>query len=153
MTTRAIVLSLRKHSDRAMLLSVYTEAEGRKDVLVYGAQGKRHGIGLYRPMVEIELVTIDTPNRRPALKESTLLRDISDSPERQMTALIMAEVAYVTLREPSPDAEVYHLLSQAASMDVPTYLWRLSTVLGYGGEALEEWQNLTSLAMYRDLIQ
>lgn len=159
MTTRAIILALRRHSDRAMIVSTYTCEQGRVDMLYFGAQGRRHGVGVLRPMAEVEL-TVDENSLAsscggrawPRVKEVSLLHDIPDGPKAAMTALVMAEIAEVSLREPVRDDEVYHLLAQAMTMSLREYMHRLSVALGYGGEPLEEWQGLNSPAIYGEMI-
>lgn len=152
----AFVLALRKHTDRAQILTLYTLERGRMDVFVYGAGGKRHALGLYRPMQEIQLEIDEHPNKPATLKEASLVSALSDSPEQQMVALTIAEVVYRTILEPLTDEAVYRLLQNTTKdmtiQTIPAFLTAFSHVLGYGGNLLPEWQNLTSLSMYRELI-
>ena len=159
--TNAIVLSLSKHDDRSMLLHAYTRERGYLSIYIYGAGGRRHTLGLYLPLNAVSLV-VDTPPDRPArLRESTLLATHNYTPMQQMAALTIAEVALRSMHEPLPDPAVYELLLSTAAMleheeaqkIVPPFLVALSRLLGYGGQMLDEWNSLSSLAMYHELIQ
>lgn len=158
--TDAIVLGLSKHSDKAMRLHAYTRSNGYISMLVYGAGGRKHSVGLYMPMTELNLI-IDTPTARPMrLREKNLISSHTYTPLRQIVALTIAEVIMRTMREPIADESVYTLVRNTAAMIetedekeiVPRFLVALSHCLGYGGQMLDEWSQLSSLSMYHELI-
>lgn len=160
MKTRAIVFALRKHTDRSLHLILYTHACGRVDAYLF-RPGSKSQLALYAPMNELELVLSDNPNKPYSVLEATLISAVSASPENQFIALTLSDVLLHTLCEPMSDEAVYRLLASTSSelvaeanskKIVPTFLSALSIALGYGGQPLEEWMQLSSLAMYDSLI-
>lgn len=115
-TTEAIVLALRKHTDKSMLLSVYTRMGGRRDMLVYGMSSKRSGRGQYLPLQVLEVTYDEVPNRSiQTLKEAhttTVCTQIGTDIRKQTIALYMAEVLYRTLTHPMEDEVLFRWIIQ-----------------------------------------
>lgn len=115
-TTDAIVLALRKHSDKAMLLSVYTLRGGRRELLVFGINSKRSGRGHYLPLQVLEITYDEVPNRDiQTLKEAhttSVFTQIGTEIRKQTIALYMAEVLYRTLTHPMEDEVLFRRIVQ-----------------------------------------
>ena len=113
-TTEAIVLGLRKQSDKLSVLHVYTKAEGRLALQVYGAHGKHKVKAAYQPLSVVEL-TYDTQPTRPVATLSAI--DPVYMPEqmysdirKQAIALFVAELLLLTFTHPLQDAQTYDFL-------------------------------------------
>lgn len=117
-TTDGIVLAVRRQGERSMILTAYTEQNGRQDFALYGAGGKRAIQGIYRPLQVLELTADIQPNRpvhtlreaRLKYVPTTLDRDF----QRQTIALFIAEVIFRTIPLPLQDKELYDFLLQIA---------------------------------------
>lgn len=118
LTTDAIVLALTPHSDRAMLLSVYTRHRGRQNYLVYGVGSRKQRKAVFTPLSRVSL-SIDEQPTRPI----QTLRDIQFRvvPEqsvsdicRQTVALFVAEVIFRTIRHPMEDESLFELIDTTA---------------------------------------
>lgn len=143
---RAIVLGIQKVKDNSSRLLLYTDEHGRKDVTVYG----RKNAGLYRPTSVLEVV-LDTHAR--SIKEALLVSAPDENPAALMDALVKAEVLEHTLREPMPDALLFRIIEDSIKKSVPEFLHALSVGMGYGGQMLDEWHDLQSLAIYHEIVQ
>lgn len=143
---RAIVLGIQKVKDNSSRLLLYTDEHGRKDVTVYG----RKNAGLYRPTTVLEVV-LDTHGR--SIKEAMLVSAPGENPAALMDAMVMAEVLEHTLREPMPDALLFNIIVDSIKKTVPEFLHALSVGMGYGGQMLDEWHDLQSLAIYHEIVQ
>ena len=118
LTTDAIVLALTPHSDRAMLLSVYTQQRGRQNYLVYGVGSRKQRKAVFTPLSRVTL-TVDEQPTRPI----QTLRDIRFRvvPEqifmdirRQTVALFVAEILFRTIRHPLEDESLFRLIDKTA---------------------------------------
>lgn len=146
---RAIVLTLHKATDTSCRLALYTDELGRKDITVFG----RKNAGLYRPTTVLEVVLDRQKGTIHNLKEAVLLSAPDDHPAALMDALVKAEVLERSLREPMPDAKLFEVIEKNIKKSVPEFLHALSVGLGYGGQMLDEWRELQSLAIYEQIIQ
>ena len=115
-STKAIVLSLQPHSDKASILHAYTRAGGRVNYMVYGL-GRKHAIGLYTPFSLIQ-ITADYPSgamtKPPTLKEAVALSNSCTEEVTQNTVrLFLCEILFHVLRHPMADEQMFDFLEQA----------------------------------------
>ena len=113
-TTKAIVLGLRKHSDKMSMLSVYSQAEGRLSLQVYGAHGKHKVRAAYQPLSIVEITYDINPTRTiPTLSTIDavyLPEQIYGDIRRQTVALFVTELLTLTLTHPMHDSQMYDFL-------------------------------------------
>lgn len=118
LTTDAIVLALTPHSDRAMLLSVYTRHRGRQNYLVYGVGGKKQRKAVFFPMTRVTLTVDEQPTRPIQSLRDIQFRAIPERAtqdiRRQTVALFVAEVLFRTIRHPMEDESLYDLIDSTA---------------------------------------
>lgn len=113
-TTQAIVLGLKKHTDKMSLLQVYTKAEGRLALQVYGAHGKHKIKAAYQPLSIVELTYTTHPNRSVATVDAIdpifLPEQVYTDIRRQSIALFVTEMLMLTLTHPQQDEPIYEFL-------------------------------------------
>ena len=113
-TTEAIVLGLKKHSDKMSLLQVYTKAEGRLALQVYGAQGKHKIKAAYQPLSIVELTYSANPSKPFATVDTIdpvfLPEQVYADIRRQSIALFVTEMLMLTLTHPQQDEPIYEFL-------------------------------------------
>lgn len=144
-TTEAIVLGLRKHSDKMSVLHVYTKTEGRLALHVYGAHGKHKVRAAYQPLSVVE-ITYDSQPTRPMATVSAvdpvyLPEQIYGDIRRQSVALFVTEMLMLTLTHPMQDEVMYDFLvdfvNELNRTDAPEnihirFMVRLAELLGIG---------------------
>jgi len=144
-TTEAIVLGLRKHNDKLSVLHVYTKAEGRLNLHVYGAHSKHKVRAAYQPLSVVE-ITYDSQPTRPVSTVSTidpiyLPEQIYGDIRRQTVALFVTEMLMLTLTHPMQDERMYEFLvdfvDELNRTDAPEnihirFMLRLAEQLGIG---------------------
>lgn len=113
-TTEAIVLGLRKHTDKLSVLHVYSRSEGRLALSVYGAHGKKKVRAAYQPLSVVE-ITYDSQPTRPIATVATidpvyLPEHIYGDIRRQSVALFVTEMLMLTLTHPMQDEKMYEFL-------------------------------------------
>ena len=113
-TTEAIVLGLKKHSDKMSVLEVYSKAEGRLALQLYGAHGKHKIKAAYQPLSVVELTYTTHPNRPlatvDALDPLYLPEQVYSDIRRQTIALFVTEMIMLTLTHPQQDEPIYEFL-------------------------------------------
>lgn len=113
-TTEAIVLGLKKHSDKMSLLQVYTKAEGRLALQVYGAHGKHKIKAAYQPLSIVELTYSANPSKPFATVDTIdpvfLPEQVYADIRRQSIALFATEMLMLTLTHPQQDEPIYEFL-------------------------------------------
>ena len=113
-TTEAIVLGLRKHSDKLSVLHVYTRSEGRLALHVYGAHGKHKVRAAYQPMTVVEITYENYPTHpRPTLSTIDpvyLPERIYDDMRRRSIALFVTEILLLNLTHPMQDDRMYQFI-------------------------------------------
>ena len=113
-TTQAIVLGLKKHTDKMSLLQVYTKVEGRLALQVYGAHGKHKIKAAYQPLSIVELTYTTHPNRSVATVDAIdpifLPEQVYTDIRRQSIALFVTEMLMLTLTHPQQDEPIYEFL-------------------------------------------
>lgn len=157
-TTDAIVLSLIRHRDNAFLLRLYTRDQGLVQYLVYGNRYRSY----LRPLALVEVTSYLRPERDIQTLQSVSLRfipkQLTEDIQRQCIAMLITETLIRVLRHPMADEAVFLYLESAVHeldttdllADFPyRFLCRLSELLGYGGEMMEEFSDLKSF----DLLQ
>lgn len=158
--TEGIILGLHKKSDSKSLVEVYTRTDGRKTFSVFGSRWK----SVLMPLSYVELTyTMNSALPFAAINSAQRIYvpTREDVPHYCM-AMFMAEVLEKSLRHPMQDESLFvwltdclQRLDQTDDLSAwPAYfLAQLSAQLGYGGEMLEEWQNLKSYEVIRQIIQ
>ena len=152
-TTEAIVLGLRKHSDKMSLLQVYTKAEGRLALQVYGAHGKHKIKAAYQPLSIVELTYTTNPNRPVATVDAIdpvfLPEQVYGDVRRQSIALFVTEMLMLTLTHPQQDEPIYEFLddfvhelngSSAPENLHILFMMQLAELLGIGSP--EQFENI-----------
>lgn len=82
------------------------------------------------------------------------------NPDLLFIRMFISEVIYKTLRQPMADERVYQFLVDYIQKEAPSdstsdlqaFMTQLSVLLGYGGEWLEEWKELKSVEMLREML-
>lgn len=157
---QAIILSLTRKSDKAVLVHAFTKEQGLVLYTMYGAGSRKKSIGSLSPLSIVELSEqhSKTPNR--VIKEVAMLyvpQQIPVDPKRQVMALFVAEALTRTLTYSMADEPLYAYLTRVAQyIDTAdslgefadVFLVRLSELLGYGGTMMDEFRTLRS----RELI-
>ena len=151
-TTEAIVLTLQKHNDSASIAHLYTLGQGRMQCLVYGRKNS------FTPLSWLDITFRQrSGTSMPYMSSSSLHyvpQNIYSDIKRQCLAIFIAETVYRTIKHPMQDERIFSFLTSALlqidlsdSVDfIPkAFLTSFSELLGYGGEMLEEWNNLKSL--------
>lgn len=157
----AIVISLQKHNDKSCILHLYSREKGREQCMVYGNKWK----SVLTPMAIVDITySGNTRLTIPSVGSVTLNyvpKRMHMDVERQCMAMFMAEVMSKTLQHPMEDVALYDYLTQVIR-DIDTadniseqpmqFLTRLSMLLGYGGEMLDEWRELKSLEIVKTIL-
>lgn len=164
-TTTAIVLALQKHNDQSSILHAYTRADGRVSYMVYGVHSKKKSLqAALQPLNIVELTSEKVPSRTiETLKEAkiTYLTRQNDF-ERQCVRMFVAELVYRTLKLPMHDERIFdYLIDVVHQIDTTEQLHllpqeimtRLSLLLGYGSEPLEEWKGLKSVDVLQSIFR
>ena len=117
--TLGIILHSVKHSDKSSVVSVYTEQFGRISYVVYAVNSKKSKFraAFMQPMSLVELDVYHQPNRDiqqiKDIKISVLLANIPSNPIKTLTALLVSELLYKTLRHVEAEPELFHFLYNA----------------------------------------
>ena len=96
------------------LLQVYTKAEGRLALQVYGAHGKHKIKAAYQPLSIVELTYSDNPSKPFATVDTIdpvfLPEQVYADIRRQSIALFVTEMLMLTLTHPQQDEPIYEFL-------------------------------------------
>ncbi len=160
--TEGIVLAVQRKSDKSSLVHVYTREYGKVLYMVYGG-GKRSGCvnrNILTPLSWIEIEGKELSGKSLHGLVSAQLhyvpQHLPTDVRRQCVAIFMAEMLYKTLCHPLSDEKVFDYISSliieldtSDSIEhIPSHFpVRLSELMGYGGEPLEEFRNLHSSAL------
>ncbi|MBP5477053.1 MAG: recombination protein O N-terminal domain-containing protein [Paludibacteraceae bacterium] len=164
--TEGIVLAIQRKSDSASLVHIYTREYGKVLYMVYGGngRGRKRSRGINRniltPLSWLEIEGDELSGKSlHSMKFAQLHyvpQHLSFDVRRQCLAMFMAETLYKTLRHPLSDDRVFdYICNQIVELDTSDsiehissqFVSQLSELLGYGGEPLEEFQNLRSAAL------
>lgn len=156
-TTEAIVLGLKKHSDKMSLLQVYTKAEGRLALQVYGAHGKHKIKAAYQPLSIVELTYSVNPSKPFATVDTIdpvfLPEQVYADIRRQSIALFVTEMLMLTLTHPQQDEPIYEFLDDFVHElnGNPTpenlhinFMMQLAELLGIGSPEISSQQSAIS---------
>ena len=167
--TEAIVLALQKHNDVCSILHLYTREHGRVQYMVYGGKGtlkqkKSVHKNILTPLSLIEITADYNPSKSLSTLRSASLVYVPEKTmidiNRQCIALFIAEALYKTLKHPMKDqvlfdyvSEVIRELDLSDSVEhIPAlFLTRLSELLGYGGEPMDELSDMKSTELLHEL--
>ena len=113
-TTQAIVLGLRKHSDKLSVLQVYSRTEGRLSLQVYGAMSKHKVRAAYQPLSVVEITYDNQPTRTMATLQQIdplyLPERIYADVRRQTISMFVTEMLMLTLSHPMQDEQMYQFV-------------------------------------------
>lgn len=115
-TTRAVVLRTFKHGDNAIILKAYTELFGARSYIVRISKRGSAKPALLQPLDRLELVVSETGEREMhTVREVRMDRaylGIAGDPARGLLLLFAQEVFYRTLKEESPDPDLFDLVQR-----------------------------------------
>ncbi len=164
-TAQIIVLHCQKHSDKASILHSYSRENGRDNFILYNSHKNRSLAG---GLAHFPLVILEVSYDDKKTQEMKVIRSISpafipttDDGEKQCVRMVLGEVLYRTLRHPMADSTIYSFLVDTirqidteprAQVLLHPFLQHFSELLGYGGEWLEEWNELKSLDLLREML-
>lgn len=159
----AIVLSLTPHGDTSSLLYVYTKTYGRMMFVVYGKKGTSNGkkskanLNILYPMSVVQITADINPvkqyNYVKSVSLSYIPRSLLSDTKKMCISLFIAEAFSKVVKHQMEDEELYKfLLGSIKELDsadsvenIPElFIERLSVVLGYGGEIIDELKDLSS---------
>lgn len=164
--TEGIVLAVQKKRDTTSLVHLYTREYGRIPYIVYGRKGtgknRLSGVpmNILTPLSWLDIEGTELKGKEVHSLSSAQLHyaahRILEDVRRQCLAMFIAEVLYKSLKHPLADERVFsYLCEQIIELDTSDsiahiedkFMRRLSELLGYGGEPLEELQNLHSATL------
>lgn len=161
--TEGIVLAVQRKNDNSSLVHVFTREYGKVVYTLYGGGGKRsrnRSTNILTPMAWIEIEGKElkgtTLHGLVSMQLHYVPQHISTDIRRQCVAMFMAEVLYKTLRHPLSDERVFdYICNQITELDTSDSIEHISShfsvglseLMGYGGDPLEEFQNLRSVAL------
>ena len=141
-------MGLRKHSDKMSILHVYSKAEGRLALQVYGAMGKKKIRAAYQPLSIVELTYDNNPTRTvptiTTLDAVYLPEQVHGDIRRQTVALFITELLMLTLTHPMQDDRMYefvdNFIHELNGNSAPEnmhllFMIRLAELLGIGTPA------------------
>jgi DNA repair protein RecO (recombination protein O) len=117
--TRAISLHTIKYGDSGIVANVYTEQFGRQAYLIKNAFGKKAQIkaNLFSPLNLLELeVYYKASTDLQKLKEANcfpVIQTLHSSNSKNAVAFFLAEVIYRSLREETPNPELFAFMHEA----------------------------------------
>lgn len=160
MKTEAIVLAIHHHSDNSSIVHLYTREYGRMQYLVYGKKKINY-------FSVLSVVNITTSGKDMAISTissvelSYIPQQIATDVKRQCIAFYMAEALYKTMRLPMKDEPLYEEIKQFILQldmsdsveNIPeAFIGRLSELLGYGGEPIEELSEMKTKDLIMEII-
>lgn len=113
------MLQLIPHKDHSAVVKLYTSHSGLISCWINSVHGKSSGIraASLQPFTNINAVIDERETRRmPTLKEMQLSffpTHISNTVEKSAIAIFIAELFLHTIKEPSPDEELYNFIKQS----------------------------------------
>ncbi len=115
--TQAIVLRLRKHTDKASILTLYTRELGQVTCLVHGLHGKKSNNkkALFEPLNLLE-VELQHKNNSYRIAESRIVAPFTQIPYdmgKRSIAMLLAEVLTYALRDPVENVELFDFLRES----------------------------------------
>jgi len=161
MKTNAIVLAIQRHRDTSSIVHLYTQETGRMQALVYG----KKKISMLTPLSIVEVSLSIKPSRPfSTLQDVSLIYipiRLNQDVQRQSIALFIAEALYKTMKLPMQDIPLFNaLVEDIKELDMADsvahiphqFLHRLSELLGYGGEPIEELSDMKSWELVNVII-
>lgn len=115
--TRGIVLHKIKYSETSIIVHIYTEKFGRLPFLIKGAARKNSKIksAIFQPLVLLQTDIYHKSNKNlQSIKEvkiEPVLNSISTNIIKSSIALFIAEILYKTLKEETPNDQMYTFIS------------------------------------------
>ena len=139
------------------LLQVYTKAEGRLALQVYGAHGKHKIKAAYQPLSIVELTYSVNPSKPFATVDTIdpvfLPEQVYADIRRQSIALFVTEMLMLTLTHPQQDEPIYEFLDDFVHElnGNPTpenlhinFMMQLAELLGIGSPEISSQQSAIS---------
>lgn len=116
--TKGIVLRTMKYRETSLICDIFTRELGMRSYLVQGVRKKksRIGAGFFQPMQVLDLVVYENPgsslNRIKEVNASALFLELQSNIPKSAVGLFIAELARKSVRESSPNEELYDFLEQ-----------------------------------------
>ena len=139
------------------LLQVYTKAEGRLALQVYGAHGKHKIKAAYQPLSIVELTYSVNPSKPFATVDTIdpvfLPEQVYADIRRQSIALFVTEMLMLTLTHPQQDEPIYEFLDdfvhELNGNPAPenlhiNFMMQLAELLGIGSPEISSQQSAIS---------
>lgn len=152
--TKGIVFRLTKYGETSIIVNIFTEQFGLRGYIVNGVRGKSttNKIALYQPLTLVDLVVYHREHANlERIKEIKCLHpfhSITTDIQKSSIAMFISEIMNKTVREESPNAELFEFLFQTiqALDSLPEgyenfhliFLLKLSRYLGFGAHQVNE---------------
>ena len=118
--TEALILSVKKHRDNAMLVQAYASEFGRISFLVYGGHGRRGGKSFASVLHPFSLVEVELemkPHRdlhiSKEIKSTVPLNGILFDPQKSTLAIFLAEILLSSLKTAEKDRALFTFLKES----------------------------------------
>ena len=111
--SRGIVFQQFKYSDTSLIIKIFTEELGMRSYMVKGVRSKKAKLkpSLFEPLTLLDMQVYDKPNQNlHHIKEARVAyqwHHIPFSIEKQSVLLFLDEILYKTIREESPNKELF----------------------------------------------
>lgn len=119
-TSKAIVLHQVKYSDSAVIATFFTAQYGIKSFIVRGVRSGRSAKSRRATLQPLALVEVTGSHREKGglttlrdIRIYQIYSDLTENPMKISVALFLQEVLYKSIREESPDLELYAFLEDA----------------------------------------
>ena len=118
-TSRAIILSIVRYSDDALIVDAFTEVQGRVGFLVKISRSARAAVrhSLFQPLAVLELTWDSRPGvglARPKTARSALpFSSLPYDPYKSAMALFIAEFLHYALRSEPASTHIYNYIEQS----------------------------------------
>lgn len=152
--TKGIVFRLTKYGETSIIVNIFTELFGLRGYIVNGVRGKsaKSKIALYQPLTLVDLVVYHREHahleRIKEIKCFHPFHSISTDVQKSSIAIFMIEIVNKTVKEESPNAELFEFLFESILMldSLPEgyenfhliFLLKLSRYLGFGAHHVNE---------------
>ena len=111
--SRGIVFQQFKYADTSLIVKIFTEELGMRSYMVKGVRSKKAKLkpSLFEPLTLLDMQVYDKPNQNlHHIKEARVAyqwHHIPFSIEKQSVLLFLDEILYKTIREESPNKELF----------------------------------------------
>jgi DNA repair protein RecO (recombination protein O) len=145
-SSRAVVLHQLKYAETSLIVTLYTEAEGRQSYMINGIRSVRskQKTGFFQPLFLLEIEAYHKPGREiQRMKEFRILeayRSIPFQIVKSSMAMFLSEVLYRVLRSEESDPNLFEFLIHSFGFfdsmqhgQANFHLWFLANLSGFLG--------------------